>query len=268
MIKIENLTCGYDNTILENINLSISQNKITFIIGQNGSGKSTLGNILTGLKKDFKGKITINNQEINKKTSIINLRKLISMVFQNPNNQILFTSVYDDIKFTLENINTNPKEIENIIKESLKKVNLLDKINSNPYNLSGGEKQRLAIASILALNPKYIVFDEATSMLDINNRQEIYELIKVLNKNNIGIICITNIIDELTIADEILIIDNKKIFKYTKEELLNNISILTNHHLNIPLSLKIINILRNKGNSINNENDILKVLNNLWLLLL
>lgn len=134
MIKIENLTCGYDNTILENINLSISQNKITFIIGQNGSGKSTLGNILTGLKKDFKGKITINNQEINKKTSIINLRKLISMVFQNPNNQILFTSVYDDIKFTLENINTNPKEIENIIKESLKKVNLLDKINSNPYN--------------------------------------------------------------------------------------------------------------------------------------
>lgn len=257
MIKLEHLTCKYDNTILEDINLSISQNKITYIIGQNGSGKSTLCNILSGLKKDFKGSLYINNKEITKKTPLLEMRKLIGMIFQNPNNQMLFTRVYDDIKFTLENMNTNKDDIDKIIKKSLEQVNLLDKIDANPYNLSGGEKQRLAIASILALNPKYIIFDEATSMLDINNRQDIYKLLKKLNKNNIGIICITNIMDELIFADEILVLDNKKIFKYTKEELFNNLNILKEHNLDIPFTLKIIDILKKKGISVNTEDEIL-----------
>lgn len=261
MIKLEHLTCGYDNNILEDINLNISQNKITFIIGKNGSGKSTLGNILSGLKTNFKGNLFINNNQITKRTPLTDIRKLIGMIFQNPNNQILFTRVYDDIKFTLENMNTNKSDIDTIIKNSLEKVNLLDKINSNPYNLSGGEKQRLAIASILALNPKYIIFDEATSMLDINNRKEIYKLIKKLNKNNIGIICITNIMDELIYADEILIIDNKQIFKYTKEELFNNLNLLKEHKLDIPFTLQVINILKNKGISVSNEEEILEKLN-------
>lgn len=263
MIKLENLTCGYDTNILEDINLNISQNKITFIIGKNGSGKSTLGSILSGLKKDYKGKITINNQEINKKTSLKDLRKLISIVFQNPSNQILFNRVYDDIKFTLENINTPAHEIDKIIEYSLDKVNMLDKIEANPYNLSGGEKQRIAIASILALNPKYIVFDEATSMLDINGRKEIYKLITKLNKSNIGIIFITNILDELIYADEILIIDNKKIYKYTKEELFNNLSILKKHNLEIPFTLQIIDSLNKKGIKVYKEEDIIKEINNL-----
>lgn len=258
MIKLEHLTCKYDNTILEDINLNISQNKITFIVGQNGSGKSTLGNILTGLKNDFKGNLFINNNLISKKTSLTEIRKLTGMVFQNPNNQILFTRVYDDIKFTLENMNTKKEDIDKIIRKSLDQVNLLNKIDANPYNLSGGEKQRLAIASILALNPKYIIFDEATSMLDINNRQDIYKLYKKLNNNNIGIICITNIMDELIYADEILIIDNKKIYKYTKEELFSNMNILKEHNLNIPFTLKIIDTLKKKGISVNTEDEILK----------
>ncbi len=263
MIKIENLTCGYDSNILEDINLNISQNKITFIIGKNGSGKSTLGNILSGLKKDYKGKLIINNKTINRKTPLIELRKLVSMVFQNPNNQILFTRIYDDIKFTLENINTPKEKIDKIIKDSLEQVNMLDKINSNPYNLSGGEKQRISIASILAMKPKYIVFDEATSMLDINGRKELYNLIKKLNKNNIGIIWITNIMDELIYADEILIIDNNKIYKYTKEELFNNMNILKEHNLDISFTLKIIEALKRKGASVNNEEEIIKEINNL-----
>lgn len=263
MIKLEHLTCKYDNTILEDINLNISQNKITFIVGQNGSGKSTLGNILTGLKNDFKGNLFINNNLISKKTSLTEIRKLTGMVFQNPNNQILFTRVYDDIKFTLENMNTKKEDIDKIIRKSLDQVNLLNKIDANPYNLSGGEKQRLAIASILALNPKYIIFDEATSMLDINNRQEIYKLYKKLNKSNIGIICITNIMDELIYADEILIIDNKKIYKYTKEELFNNMNILKEHHLDIPFTIKIIDTLKKKGISVNTEDEILKEISSL-----
>ena len=258
MIKINNLTFGYKENIFENANATIDNNKITFIIGKNGSGKSTLANILTGLIKPKKGKIIIDNIEITKKIKLSNLRTKISMVFQNPSNQILFNKVYDDIKFTLENINTKEEEIDQKIKESLETVDMLEYINSTPYKLSGGEKQRIAISSILALNPKYIVFDESTSMLDINGKNSIYKLLNKLKNKGIGIIFITNILDELVYADEILIIDDKQIYKYTKKELFNNLNILKEHNLELPFTLKIIEKLNQKGIKAYNEKDILK----------
>ena len=261
MINIKDITCGYEENIFENTSTTIDKDKITFIIGKNGSGKSTLANALTGLLKLKKGKIIIDNTEITKKTKITKLRTTISMVFQNPSNQILFNRVYDDIKFTLENINTKKEEIDNKIKEALRIVNMENYIDKNPYNLSGGEKQRIAIASILALNPKYIVFDESTSMLDINGKQSIYKLLNTLKKKNIGIIFITNIMDELIYADDILIIDNKQIYKYTKKEIFNNLSILKQHNLELPFTLKIIDILNKKGIKAYTEKDILNELN-------
>ncbi len=117
MIKIENLNIGYEKEILENINLEIDKEKITFIIGKNGSGKSTLGNTISGIKKFKKGNIIIDNINLKKEKDIKKIRTKIGMVFQDPSNQILFTKVYDDIKFTLENINTPKDKIDNIIKE-------------------------------------------------------------------------------------------------------------------------------------------------------
>ena len=107
MIKINNLTYKYDKVILDNINLEIDEKKITFIIGTNGSGKSTLANLISGLIFTKDGNILIDDLEINKKTNNKLIRQKIGMVLQNPNNQLLFTNVYDDIKFTLENILTN-----------------------------------------------------------------------------------------------------------------------------------------------------------------
>ena len=263
MIKIENLSIGYETNILENINLEIDKNKITFIIGKNGSGKSTLGNTISGIKKFKEGNILLDNINLKKEKNLKKIRTKIGMVFQNPSNQILFTKVYDDIKFTLENIKTPKNEIDNIIKESLDKVEMLDFINSNPYNLSGGEKQRIAIASILALKPDYIVFDEATSMLDINGKEDIYKLLNKLKKEGIGIIFITNIMDELIYADEIIILNDKKANKYTKKELFDNLDILKDNDLDIPFTLKIIDILKNKGITAHTKNDIIKELTNL-----
>lgn len=263
MIKIEKLNIGYDTNILENINLEIDKNKITFIIGKNGSGKSTLGNTISGIKRFKEGNIYLDSINLKKEKNIKKIRTKIGMVFQNPSNQILFTKVYDDIKFTLENINTKKEEIDSIIKESLNKVDMLEFINSNPYNLSGGEKQRIAIASILALKPDYIVFDEATSMLDINGKEDIYKLLTKLKKEGIGIIFITNIMDELIYADEIIILNNKTAKKYTKKELFNNLNILKENDLDIPFTLKIIDILKDKGITVNNRNDILKEITNL-----
>lgn len=258
MIKLEEVTFGYDDEILENISLDIKANEITFIIGKNGSGKSTLANIISGLAKINKGFLTIDDEVINKKTKIKSFREKVGVVFQNPSNQIVFSRVYDDIKFTLENIDTPKDKIDDAIKEALREVEMEEFINSNPYNLSGGEKQRVAIASILAMNPKYIIFDEATSMLDIEGKKAIYKLIQKLKEKGIGVIFITNIMDELIYADRVLILDNKKVYSYTKKELFNNMDILRKHKMDIPFILKVVEKLKLKNINASTEEEMLK----------
>ena len=140
--------------------------------------------------------------------------------------------------------------IPEIIKDSLKKVNMENFMNTNPYELSGGEQQRIAIASQLSLNPDYLIFDEATSMIDINGKQAIYKLINSLKKK-MGIIFITNNMDELIYADEIVIIDNHKTYKYEINDILNDNTILTRHNLQIPFIFKLATTLK-----INNIDDL------------
>lgn len=257
MIKLNNVTFKYDKVVLEDINLKIHKSKITYIIGNNGSGKSTLASIMSGLLHPTTGNISIDDIDINKKTNNKLVRKKIGMVFQNPSYQILFTKVYDDINFILENMNIQKDKRDKIIKDSLQKVNMLDYINANPYNLSGGQKQRIALASQLSLNPDYLIFDESTSMLDINGKNDIYKLIKKLKKE-IGIICITNNMEELIYADEIIIIDNKKAFKYDINDILNNTTILKEHNLDIPFIFKIANKLNIKNIKDVNEEYLLR----------
>lgn len=259
MIKVKDLTFSYDKILFDKINLEINPHKVTLIIGYNGCGKSTLSYLLSGLLFPKSGTITIDDLPITKKTNNLLIRKKIGIVFQNPHNQILFTDVYEDIKFTLENIKTPPTSIDNIIKSSLTKVNLIDYIHSNPYNLSGGQKQRLAIASQISLKPHYLIFDEATSMLDNTNKEDIYTLITKLKKE-MGIIFITNNINELLLADEVIIFDNKKPYKYSINEIIADPSILTKHHQPIPFILKIASLLHLTNKKDINEENITKLL--------
>ena len=196
MIKLENVTFKYDEVVLDNISINIKKNKVTFIIGINGSGKSTLANIISGLLFSKNGKVYLDDIELTKKIDNKIIRKKVGMVFQNPSNQIIFSKVYDDIKFTLENMKYPKDEIPALIKNSLEKVNMIDYIDANPYKLSGGQKQRVAIASQLSYSPDYLIFDEATSMIDISGKKDIYKLLKTLKKN-MGIIYITNDMSEL-----------------------------------------------------------------------
>lgn len=253
MIRLQNITFKYDKVILNDVNLCIDKFKVTSIIGQNGSGKSTLANIISGLIFPQAGNICLDNIELNKKTNNKVVRKKIGVVFQNPSNQILFPKVSDDIKFTLENMKISKDEVPDRIKESLKKVSMLNFIDANPYNLSDGQKQRIAIASQLSLKPDYLIFDEVTSTLDINGKKDIYNLLKTLKKD-MGIIFITNNMDELIYADDIVIIDNQKVYKYTISDIIKENSILIKHKLDIPFIFKIAGALNIKDtNSINEE---------------
>lgn len=260
MIKLDNISFKYDKTILENINLEIDKNKVTFIIGKNGSGKSTLAHLISGLLHPYSGTIKLDDLLLTKKTNNLLIRQKIGIVFQNPNNQILFTSVKEDIKFTLENMHIPRENIDDIITESLKKVDMEMYLDTNPYNLSGGQKQRIAIASQLSLQPDYLIFDESTSMLDPKGKKDIYKLLKTLKKE-MGIIFITNNIDELKYADDIIIIDNKSIYKYSINDIINNNNILTKHKLEIPFIFKIANTLNIKDINNINEKYIIERLN-------
>ena len=239
MIKINNLSYKFKegNVGLNNINLEFNRGEIVFIIGPNGSGKSTLLSCIANLSK-YSGDILLD--DINIKT-IKNkeYRRKVGIVFQNPNTQVVFNNVYDDIKFTLENLEID--DIDEKIKKALSLVNMGKYINSNPYNLSMGQRQRIAIASVLSSPKEFLLLDEVTSMIDYNGKQEIYKIISKLKKKNIGIIMTTNIVDELLFADRIIIINDNHEIKgsYTKEEIFNDLSLLKDFY--IPFKFKVIN---------------------------
>lgn len=254
MIKLDNISVSYENNlILDNINLSFNKGEINMIIGINGSGKSTLLNTITNLIK-YKGNIIIDNLEL-KEYSNLELRKKVGIVFQNPNNQIICNKVIDDIKFTLDNLN-----IKGNIEESLNKMNMLDYINKNPYNLSLGEKQKINLSNILCINPDYYIFDEITAMIDYKSKLNIYEIIKYLKNNNKGIIMTTNSMEELLLADNIIIINNKKINIIKKEDLLDNINLIKKSNLEIPFIIDLLLILKEKGYSNLDNNSILELI--------
>lgn len=239
MIKINNLSYQYKegNIALKNINVSFNRGEIVSIIGPNGSGKSTLLSCLANLCK-YDGEILLDDVNI-QKIKNKDYRKRVGIVFQNPNTQIVFNKVYDDIKFTLENLSVD--DIDNKIEKALSLVNMHDFINSNPYNLSMGQRQRIALAGVLASDKEYLLLDEVTSMIDYNGKQEIYQIIRKLKAKNIGIIMTTNIIDELLFADRIIVLNDHHEIKgiYTKEEIFTNLALLKDFY--IPFKFKVIN---------------------------
>ena len=239
MIKIKDLSYKYKegNIGLKNINLEFNRGEIVIIIGSNGSGKSTLLSAIANLIK-YNGSITLDDTEI-KKIKNKEYRKKVGIVFQNPNTQIVFNKVYDDIKFTLDNLEID--DVDNKIKKALSQVHMEEFINSNPYNLSMGQRQRIALASALSSDKEFLLLDEVTSMIDYNGKQEIYHIISELRKQNIGIIMTTNVIDELVYADRIIIMNDNHEIKgiYTKKEIFDNLKLLNDFY--IPFKFKLIN---------------------------
>lgn len=256
IIEIKNLTFKYPNTeslILDNLSFSVKENSWTTLIGQNGSGKSTIARLLIGLlaaemdKKDpyF---IKIDGMELNEK-NIWKIRDKIGIVFQNPDNQFVGSTVEDDVAFGLENKGISRGKMLALVNEALNQVGMAEFNESEPAQLSGGQKQRVAIAGILAVKPKIIILDEATSMLDPEGKKSILNLIKKIKQQyNLTVISITHDLEEVEKSDEVLVLDSGKIvLQDNPDAIFNHAELLQKIGLGLPFGYQLADKLRKKG---------------------
>jgi len=221
---------------LKNISFSVNEGEFVAVVGRNGSGKSTLARHLNALFIPTNGTVCIFGKYTHSEELIWDIRSQVGMVFQNPDNQLVATTVEEDVAFGPENLGVPPAEIRRRVEESLAKVNMLKYIHHSPHMLSGGQKQRVAIAGVLAMNPKCLVLDEATSMLDPTGRRDVMKIIRKLNEEEgITVVLITHHMDEAAQADRILVIDNGKlVLEGPPKHVFANAGILKNAGLDIP----------------------------------
>lgn len=217
MISIKNLSYSYrtqkDLTkALDNIDLEIKKGEWFAIIGPNGSGKSTLARHLNALLLPETGSVTVEGMDTSLPELIWKIRQKVSFVFQNPDNQLIATTVEEDVAFGPENLGFPPRKILEQVSYALKAVGMEEHRESAPHLLSGGQKQRVAIAGALAMNPDYLVMDEATSMLDPQGRLEVLKVLKKLNQDlGLTIIYITHFMEEVVFAHRAAVLESGKI---------------------------------------------------------
>ncbi|MGN1401679.1 MAG: energy-coupling factor ABC transporter ATP-binding protein [Bacillus sp. (in: firmicutes)] len=250
LVKVEHVTFHYEGQekpALNDVNFSINEGEWLAIVGHNGSGKSTLAKLLNGLHFPTVGQIRVMEKVLNEAT-VWDVRKLIGMVFQNPDNQFVGTTVQDDVAFGLEN-NSVPRDIMvNRVQHALKSVKMEAFLDQEPHHLSGGQKQRVAIASVLALEPSIIILDEATSMLDPRGREEVLETVRALkSEKEITVVSITHDLEEAAKADRIIVMNDGLVYKEgTPAEIFQLDKELTDIGLDIPFSIKLSKALAAK----------------------
>lgn len=255
MIKIENVTYHYKRgkDILKNINLDIQDKETVVIMGKNGSGKSTLGKLISGILPLKEGKILINHLEVGKQKNKEEIRRKIGIVFQNPENQIIFNNVQDEVSFALKDL--SKEEVKERVENSLKKVNMENKIEDDLYELSLGQKQRIVISEVLAKKPEIIVLDEPTTMIDSKGKEKIYHIVENLKKEGYTIVYITNLAEEMLLADRIILLDDGKIVEeIRKEEILDKFEVFQKYDIKAPLVIEMLYKLRQEGIEMNVKN--------------
>lgn len=251
IVSVKNLNFRYTTDgdwALNDISFSVHKGEWLAIVGHNGSGKSTLAKILNGLLEHERGSLLIDGTELNH-NSVWEIRKKIGMVFQNPDNQFVGTTVRDDIAFGLENIGIAREDMINRIEDSVKKVRMTEFLNHEPHRLSGGQKQRVAIAGVIAMRPSVMILDEATSMLDPLGRKEVIDTVRYLQKSTeMTVISITHDLEEVTQADRVIVLNKGEVFaEGTPEKIFEYGDKLVSLGLDLPFSVKLSQLLMQKG---------------------
>lgn len=220
MIELRDVSFGYDKkTLLKNISMRINEGEFITITGPNGSGKTTLSLLLAGILKPQKGEVIIDGKKSSESKVFEEGKKSVGIVFENPDNQFITTSVERELAFGLENIGVEGKEIRRKVDESLGSFHLEHLRFRPPHTLSGGEKQKIAVASILILNPRYIILDEPTTYLDPPSRRMLIETIENF-KGTISVILISHFPEEIMLGEKIYFLKDRKLAQQTREEVI------------------------------------------------
>ncbi len=249
IIRFSNVTFKYDEdepTALENVTFNIKRGKWTSIVGHNGSGKSTIAKLLMGINNNYEGDIIVKDIKVSEE-NVDEVRKHIGIVFQNPDNQFIGSTVEYDVAFGMENQGIEYSLMHTIVDQVLTEVGMLEMKTFEPSHLSGGQKQRVAIAGILAMSPDVIILDEATAMLDPEGKESIMNLIKTIQDGrHLTVISITHDLEEAVEADEIIVMNKGKVYKQdVPEEIFKEGAYLTEIGLDLPFAMRMNSLLLN-----------------------
>lgn len=249
-VEVSHLSFSYDgqNDVIKDVSFEIPKGSYTTIVGHNGSGKSTIAKLLIGLLKAKSGEIKILGNILNEE-NVYSLRNHVGIVFQNPDNQFIGSTVADDIAFGLENHCVPQKQMQAIIEDVAARVNMSDFLDSEPTKLSGGQKQRVAIAGILAIAPDIIIFDESTSMLDPQGKASINEQIQKLHdERDITILSITHDMEEVAQSEYVIVLKDGKVeMQGTPKQIFEHKGKLKEMKLELPFALSFSEKLKNEG---------------------
>ncbi|MFM0779526.1 energy-coupling factor ABC transporter ATP-binding protein [Streptococcus suis] len=251
IIEVKNLKYKYNQEdeqyTLNDVSFHVKQGEWLSIIGHNGSGKSTTVRLIDGLLEAESGDIYIDGDALTI-DNVWDKRRLIGMVFQNPDNQFVGATVEDDVAFGLENQGIPLEEMRSRVDEALKLVGMTDFKTREPARLSGGQKQRVAIAGVVALRPKIIILDEATSMLDPEGRLDLIKIVReIKERHGMTVISITHDLDEVALSDRVIVMKNGQVESISTPNELFMREDLVDLDLDRPFTTELASSLRQTG---------------------
>lgn len=254
IIKTEALTYAYPTEnglsapVLKGVDLQIRRGEFVAVLGHNGSGKSTLAGHFNAIRLPTGGVCYVDMMDTRDENNTYEVRKTVSMVFQNPDNQLVATVVEEDVAFALENMGVPPAEIRKRVDDALKSVGMYEYRTQAPHRLSGGQKQRIAIAGVIAMMPRCVVLDEPTAMLDPQGRREVMEVVRELNsKYGITVILITHHMDEAVQAQRVVVMHRGNVLlDGAPREIFTQVDTLRDARLTVPQTIEILHELNVK----------------------
>ena len=259
LIKFNNVTFAYTSyedeeesvktPVLTDFSLEIPRGQFIAVLGHNGSGKSTAAKMMNALLVPQSGSVIVDGIPTDDESKVIDIRRKVGMVFQNPDNQLVATIVEDDVAFGPENLGVPPEEIRVRVDNALKAVGMYEFKDREPHRLSGGQKQRVAIAGIIAMQTDCIVMDEPTAMLDPRGRKEVMDTIKMLcDELGITVVLITHYMDEAVKADRVVVMNDGKICLDGKpRDVFSNVELIKSLGLDVPQATELAYRLNKAG---------------------
>ncbi|NLF35106.1 MAG: energy-coupling factor transporter ATPase [Clostridiales bacterium] len=255
IIKIEQLFFSYTTpegmspVVLNGVNLEIEEGSFVAVLGHNGSGKSTLAKHMNAILIPTGGTVWVNGINTTDEARLLDIRRTVGMVFQNPDNQIVANVVEEDVAFAPENLGVPPEEIRQRVDSALRLVGMYEYREHAPHLLSGGQKQRIAIAGVIAMNPRCVVLDEPTAMLDPQGRAEVLQTIRRLNREQgVTVVLITHHMEEAAQADRLVVMCKGKIVADgVPEQVFQDVEGLKAVGLSVPETVEFLYTMRREG---------------------